>query len=70
MKCPNCGEEVTGKFCTKCGTPAPAQSEPVQQPEPMQYQSQDSVQQPEPMQYQPQGGQRLFKRGDRLLTVP
>ena len=58
MKCPNCGEEVTGKFCTKCGTPAPAQSEPVQQPEPMQYQSQDSVQQPEPMQYQPQGGQQ------------
>lgn len=25
MKCPNCGNEINGKFCTKCGTPAPAQ---------------------------------------------
>lgn len=21
MKCPNCGNEINGKFCTKCGTP-------------------------------------------------
>ena len=20
MKCPNCGNEITGKFCTSCGT--------------------------------------------------
>lgn len=55
MKCPNCGEEITGKFCTKCGTPAPTQTEPVQQPEqPVQYQPQEPVQQPEPAQYRPQ----------------
>lgn len=28
MKCPNCGNEITGKFCTSCGTPAPVE-EPV-----------------------------------------
>lgn len=25
MKCPNCGNEITGKFCTSCGTPAPVE---------------------------------------------
>ena len=30
MKCPNCGNEITGKFCTSCGTPAPAE-EPVKE---------------------------------------
>lgn len=25
MKCPNCGNEFTGKFCTNCGTPAPTE---------------------------------------------
>lgn len=38
MKCPNCGNEITGKFCTSCGTPAPVEdnvkeqeTQPVQQ---------------------------------------
>lgn len=30
MKCPNCGNEITGKFCTSCGTPAPVE-EPVKE---------------------------------------
>ena len=30
MKCPNCGNEITGKFCTSCCTPAPAE-EPVKE---------------------------------------
>lgn len=29
MKCLNCGQEFDGKFCTNCGTPAPAE-EPAQ----------------------------------------
>lgn len=32
MKCPNCGNEITGKFCTSCGTPAPVE-EPVKEQE-------------------------------------
>ena len=34
MKCPNCGAEVEGKFCTCCGTKLPEQpvSEPVNDP--------------------------------------
>jgi len=32
MKCPNCGNEITGKFCTNCGTPAPVE-EPVKEQE-------------------------------------
>lgn len=38
MKCTNCGNEVTGKFCTNCGTPAPVETpQPVQNTEPLQY---------------------------------
>ena len=25
MKCPICGNKITGKFCTNCGTPAPVE---------------------------------------------
>ena len=32
MKCPNCGNEITGKFCTSCGTPAPVEK-PVKEQE-------------------------------------
>lgn len=32
MKCPNCGNKITGKFCTSCGTPAPVE-EPVKEQE-------------------------------------
>lgn len=32
MKCPNCGNEITGKFCTSCGTPAPVE-EPAKEQE-------------------------------------
>lgn len=28
MKCPNCGEDATGKFCDYCGTKMPQQVEP------------------------------------------
>lgn len=40
MKCPNCGNEITGKFCTSCGTPAPVE-EPVkeQETQPVQQES-------------------------------
>ena len=65
MKCTNCGAELTGKFCTVCGTPAPEQApqtEPMQNPapeqapqaEPMQYNpAPEQVPQGEPMQYNP-----------------
>ena len=51
MKCPNCGNEITGKFCTSCGTPAPVE-EPVKeqetqtQPAPQPYQYNSSANQP------------------------
>jgi hypothetical protein len=32
MKCPICGNKITGKFCTSCGTPAPVE-EPVKEQE-------------------------------------
>lgn len=54
MKCPNCGNEITGKFCTSCGTPAPVE-EPVKeqetqtQPAPQPYQYNSSVNQPNGM---------------------
>lgn len=30
MKCKNCGEELDGKFCTNCGTPAPVDEQPTE----------------------------------------
>lgn len=54
MKCPNCGNEITGKFCTSCGTPAPVE-EPVKeqetqtQPAPQPYQYNSSANQPNGM---------------------
>ena len=50
MKCTNCGAELTGKFCTVCGTPAPEQ---VPQGEPMQNPAPEQAPQAEPMQYNP-----------------
>ncbi|WP_370767686.1 leucine-rich repeat protein [Ruminococcus sp.] len=44
MKCPNCGNEITGKFCTSCGTPAP-----VEEPAPQPYQYNSSANQPNDM---------------------
>lgn len=54
MKCPNCGNEITGKFCTSCGTPAPVE-EPVKEQEtqtqsaPQPYQYNSSANQPNGM---------------------
>ncbi len=51
MKCTNCGAELTGKFCTVCGTRAPEQAP---QAEPMQYNpASEQAPQAEPMQYNP-----------------
>ena len=51
MKCTNCGAELTGKFCTVCGTKAPEQTP---QAEPMQYNpAPEQTPQAEPMQYTP-----------------
>ncbi len=51
MKCTNCGAELTGKFCTVCGTRAPEQSP---QAEPMEYNpAPEQAPQTEPMQYNP-----------------
>ena len=51
MKCTNCGAELTGKFCTVCGTKAPEQTP---QEEPMQYTpAPEQTPQAEPMQYNP-----------------
>lgn len=45
MKCPNCGNEIDGKFCTNCGTPAPVQNDgasanPVPEQQPQDFQAQ------------------------------
>ena len=37
MKCTKCGAELSGKFCTVCGTPAPQQEMPQPAVEPVQY---------------------------------
>lgn len=51
MKCTNCGAELTGKFCTVCGTKAPEQAP---QEEPMEYNpAPEQAPQQEPMQYNP-----------------
>lgn len=42
MKCPNCGNEITGKFCTSCGTPAPVE-EPVKEQETQTQPAQQNV---------------------------
>lgn len=55
MKCTNCGNDVTGKFCTNCGTPAPVENtQPASQEsvEPMQY-TPAPEQNTQPMQYNP-----------------
>ena len=54
MKCPNCGNEITGKFCTSCGTPAPVEESVKEQktqtqPAPQPYQYNSSVNQPNGM---------------------
>ncbi len=58
MKCTNCGNEVNGNFCTKCGAPAP-NPEPEQaapeNTEGLQNNADTAVNQPqEPQAYQPQ----------------
>ena len=57
MKCTKCGAELSGKFCTVCGTPAPQQEMPQPVAEPIQYNPapQQETPQPtaEPMQYNP-----------------
>lgn len=54
MKCPNCGNKITGKFCTSCGTPAPVEESVKEQktqtqPAPQPYQYNSSVNQPNGM---------------------
>lgn len=58
MKCTNCGNEVNGKFCTKCGAPAPSSSPEQTAPEnteSLQNNADTVVNQPqEPQEYQAQ----------------
>lgn len=54
MKCPICGNKITGKFCTSCGTPAPVEESVKEQktqtqPAPQPYQYNSSVNQPNGM---------------------
>lgn len=42
MKCPNCGNEITGKFCTSCGTPAPTE-EPAKEVNPVETQPANDI---------------------------
>ncbi len=58
MKCTNCGNEVNGNFCTKCGAPAPNSSPEQVAPEnteDLQNNADAAVNQPqEPQEYQAQ----------------
>ena len=68
MKCTNCGAELTGKFCTNCGTPAPAEEttsvfpeSTIPAPEAMPVQNETAPVQPESVPFsqdsvQPQAG--------------
>lgn len=54
MKCPICGNKITGKFCTSCGTPAPVEESVKEQktqtqPAPQPYQYNSSANQPNGM---------------------
>lgn len=54
MKCPICGNKITGKFCTSCGTPAPVEvsvkeQKTQTQPAPQPYQYNSSANQPNGM---------------------
>ncbi len=55
MKCPNCGNDMTGKFCAYCGTPAPVENtQPVLEQITQPVESTPAPQQnTEPMQYNP-----------------
>lgn len=44
MKCLNCGNEVMGKFCSKCGKPVQQQSQTPQQPQNRQFNYQQAQQ--------------------------
>ncbi len=50
MKCTNCGEEITGRFCTNCGAPAP-QPEQDFKPEQQNIQNENMYSAPESNPY-------------------
>lgn len=58
--CANCGAQVQGAFCMRCGTPVAAggSAQPPQQPQPPQPQGFGQAQPPYPQQQQPYGQQQ------------
>jgi len=77
--CATCGSEVQGKFCAKCGAPAPAASAPAPPPpapppggysQPQQQAPQGYAPQPGQQQYQPPPGQQYQQPGQQGYQQP